>query len=780
MASPRPSTGQQPNHPYYAPSNAGTMDNHDEIHHTQRYPSPGAAQMGQDGGPFFAHQHRTSPPDSMQLSAQLSRNAAPMMATSLPDGHDPNPMTMNGSEMRAQPDTPVQYEQGAPDTNRDVSFDSATAPRKRSKTSRACDECRRKKVSLQFVTVNALSSQLIIHRFVAMRQMIQLRDHVQIAPGLLPGASLAEFRRREDLVKELADRLNTLENTVRPAQHNELQYTIMNDGGMSPRQSDYSPQMNAVAGPSGSRKRTYSMSEGLQNSTYTPAHAQRPGEGLPPIGAPSGFQSQYSPNPANGTAYPSWKRGSPGDAQRQNTSMLYESSDMRVIDQEQIDTVVDWDEGTIDEYYRIIHETLPLLANSKSQLKCRLANCSVALREAFLEAVKAAVLPSPALNFPSTAGLRSAQNAAKHLLEYQFEHNTPRTVLSNLMHLQTLILLVLAAERQGPANMNGQSGQSKAEILAHAVGLASNLKLHITPDYKKISDYSPDSDEKLSRRAWLSLVVLDRWHACGTSSPVLIPDTSVVLLPEDQMVLGTAPYQLAQLSGILGDLAFMFAAPEKLVCVPKNNAPLIDKLLQGQLRLFRSSADAAMDSPNLISLAYMHARLLIKKHMCSTQPDELLGLAHEIAGMLNSSAAPVTLLDHHFAALAALVLVDLVDIPEANDGALKGLDALSHALHIRNGHWAREDLLTWGSAVQELIQRKDRQPLPNNRDSLQHLADLAVGESRAGALHGNAAGDNAPANGAQQILETKAVTQDATALTRQGYLTVLAQQYGRL
>ncbi|KAI9702830.1 MAG: Glucose-responsive transcription factor [Candelina mexicana] len=765
MASPRPSTGQQPNHPYYAPSSAGTMDNHDEIHHTQRYPSPGAAQMGQDGGPFFAHQHRTSPPENMQLSAQLSRNAAPMMATSLPDSHDPNPMTMNGNEMRAQPGTPVQYEQGAPDTNRDVSFDSATAPRKRSKTSRACDECRRKKIRCDATddTVDKACSNCT--RTSARCQFSRIPQKRGPSKGY---------------IKELADRLHTLENTVRPAQHNDLQYTIMNDGGMSPRQSDYSPQMNAVAGPSGSRKRTYSMSEGLQNSGYAPAQAQRSGEGLPPIGAPSGYQSQYSPNPANGTAYPSWKRGSPGDAQHQNTSMPYESSDMRILDQEQIDTVVQWDEGTIDEYYRLIHETLPLLANSKSQLKSRLANCSVALREAFLEAVKAAVLPSPVLNFPSTAGLRSAQNAAKHLLEYQFEQNTPRTVLSNLMHLQTLILLVLAAERQGPANMNGQSGQSKAEILAHAVGLAGKLKLHITPDYKRISDYSPDSDEKLFRRAWLTLIILDRWHACGTSSPVLIQDASVVLLPEDQMVLGTAPYQLAQLSSILGDLAFMFAAPEKLVCVPRANAPLIDKLLQGQLRLFRSSADAAMDSPNLVSLAYMHARLLIKKHMCSTQPDELLGLAHEIAGMLNNSAAPVTLLDHHFAALAALVLVDLVDIPEANDGALKGLDALSHALHMRNGHRAREDLLTWENAVQELIQKKDRQPLPNNRDSLQHLADLAVGESRAGALHGNATGDNAPANGAQQIPETKAVAHDSTALTRQGYLTILAQQHGRL
>jgi hypothetical protein len=106
--------------------------------------------------------------------------------------------------------------------------------------------------------------------------------------------------------------------------------------------------------------------------------------------------------------------------------------------------------------------------------------------------------------------------------------------------------MALEADSRGPATMRGQLGLPRAVWLGSAVGLSYYMKLHIIRCREKSSDGDPDSDEKLSRRIWWVLVTLDRWHASSTSSPLLIPDTSVVLLPEDHVLLGEAGYQLTR------------------------------------------------------------------------------------------------------------------------------------------------------------------------------------------------------------------------------------------
>ncbi len=164
--SPGPSAGQPANGPYYSSSNAGNMNNSEELHHPQRYPSPNAAQLGQGGGPFFGQPpHRLSPPDNMQLAAaQLSRSAAPMMAPSMADNQEPAAMNAASNEQTQPSNSPGAVGQ---DVNRELNSEEKTAPRKRSKTSRACDECRRKKVSPHPMTVNACCLKLINLRYVA-------------------------------------------------------------------------------------------------------------------------------------------------------------------------------------------------------------------------------------------------------------------------------------------------------------------------------------------------------------------------------------------------------------------------------------------------------------------------------------------------------------------------------------------------------------------------------------------------------------------------------------
>ena len=108
--------------------------------------------------------------------------------------------------------------------------------------------------------------------------------------------------------------------------------------------------------------------------------------------------------------------------------------------------------------------------------------------------------------------------------------------------------MFLYTELSGPGFTRMQQGMPAAASLGLAVGLAYFLKLHVSRSYTNLGGGGgdPDSSEKLCRRTWWTLVTLDRWHASSTSSPLFIPDTSTVLLPEDKNVLGESAYHLAR------------------------------------------------------------------------------------------------------------------------------------------------------------------------------------------------------------------------------------------
>ena len=331
------------------------------------------------------------------------------------------------------------------------------------------------------------------------------------------------------------------------------------------------------------------MSEGLHNSAYIQAQIQRSGERLPSIGdwpasdAPrhlphpgaalhvpsssqsdanhisSNYRSQVSPN---GTAQTLWRYGQSDLGRRESVSMAFESND-RALDQDHNDTF-EWDEEVIDEYvtklawnlqdaktivtryYRIIHPTYPILPLSTTRLRSRLLDCPPVLRAAFLEALYATVRSSPASTLRPARDAQGARKASELITGFQFETHASHFKSTNLIYLQTMILMVLEADNH--ATQRGQSGPPRAVWLGAAVGLSYTLKLHINPSRTRYSLNDPDSDENLGRRNWCILAILDRWHAVSTSSPLLIPDSSVILMPEDQSLLGDSVYHLLRKS----------------------------------------------------------------------------------------------------------------------------------------------------------------------------------------------------------------------------------------
>ena len=130
---------------------------HSDMPPAPSYPSPNAAQLGQGTMQYYSNRQLTT--DEL-LSAELSREASgPGLGDGSSNGvqhgqsmvlgsSNAGDMGRPSSEDHQQHQHMLQFTAGQQvgvDPNHDLSYGDQSA-RKRSKISRACDECRRKKV----------------------------------------------------------------------------------------------------------------------------------------------------------------------------------------------------------------------------------------------------------------------------------------------------------------------------------------------------------------------------------------------------------------------------------------------------------------------------------------------------------------------------------------------------------------------------------------------------------------------------------------------------------
>ena len=393
-----------------------------------------------------------------------------------------------------------------------------------------------------------------------------------------------------------------------------------------------------------------------------------------------------------------------------------------------------------------------------------------------METLYAAVRSFPRGKAAVSPSLHATKKATDLIAASQFESAATRTNATNLIYLQTMVLMAVEADNHGPAVVRGQPGPPRAVWLGSAVGLAYHLRLHMGRTGEKPTvDEDLDSDEQMGRRNWWVLVMMDRWHAASTSSPLLIPDTSVALLPEDKVLLGDTAFHLARLSSILGHLASTFTATSPELSPTSASAPFISKLLHGELDRFREFIHPSLSSQPLVHLSYWHVLLLTNWHTPSSLPRDLLGPVKQLVTILNTTSIPSTPLNHHFAALAALTLVELADASETRDEARTSLQNLTEALDRRSS--PSDETTSWDDVMRGMIRKRKQSSSKTtsgtasgsksaDQGSLQHLADLAVrGEQRS-------------STSPPQTATEKTQVPEHTALTRSGYLTVLARDSG--
>ncbi len=100
--------------------------------------------------------------------------------------------------------------------------------------------------------------------------------------------------------------------------------------------------------------------------------------------------------------------------------------------------------------------------------------------------------------------------------------------------------MAIATESSGPVHNRNTSW------IAEAVSIATYLNLHQSHRFELGRTADEDSSPRVARRVWLSLVVLDRFHASSTASPLLVGEDSARLVASDEENLGPDAYHLVR------------------------------------------------------------------------------------------------------------------------------------------------------------------------------------------------------------------------------------------
>ncbi|KAK0641069.1 hypothetical protein B0T16DRAFT_430990 [Cercophora newfieldiana] len=520
-----------------------------------------------------------------------------------------------------------------------------TPPRKRSKVSRACDECRRKKIKCDAQS-DALEQPCSNCR----------RSSAQCLFSRVPqkrGPS-------KGYIKELADRINTIEGKL----GGSVVESIL-EGAIrrTPTETFPSPQPADE-----SRKRQFSSISGDSFPTPTSASGRGPPwptehRAIRPF-IPQDRSLTYAANDL--APKPTVLPAIPNDSlpPRAEPSILDGISDGLSQDPlQQPERVREIDDQVFNCYLAAIHPTFPILARTKARVQSLISQCPPSLQDAFCDAFLD--FTRPFLQLPGLIIGETIASAHRSLLDWELEQH-PRTPATDLVYFQTTVMMALDQDR-GRARAFPQ-----AALIGKAAGIGLSQKLHLaSPDPVPSLEFDPDSDHNVALRAWWALVSFDRWHAIATGVPVSISNDTAVVLPGLRYIVGDGAYQLIQLSHVIG--SFVMLAQTKEADVDHRGARIMSSLALSVIEQQRLQFPAALEEAHFqhIYLAYWHTRLLADMFSPKTRMDNIMHDCENLIRLMANPPQPPGPLYDHFRILLSLILIELTKISETRDSATK-------------------------------------------------------------------------------------------------------------
>ncbi|KHO01668.1 C6 finger domain-containing protein [Metarhizium album ARSEF 1941] len=658
--------------------------------------------LGQDDATSQHHASRPANLEELQLAAQLGQGLA---GTSILPATDPN-MTVEDPSMRnimPHPDaeqhhTP-SYVQEAPPTDPmaqhqmpvtagptlppQYAMGEGIPPRKRSKVSRACDECRRKKIKC-----DAQSDSGETPCSSCARSSIRcLFSRVPQKRGPSKG-----------YIKELADRIHSIENKLESEGNlsqddiDKLFATDRSRHSSGPEDSTRKRPFSAVslgdhAAPTTVRQAPWAS----QARSRSIQSASGRGEGPDQESGNSSLAPQ--PTPIKSDETPRTQRA--------------DSADVPMMDGEDATAV---DEQAFQDFLTAVQPLYPVLPTDLARVQSLLSQANGPVRSAFSLAL-------------SGIGQPSSENTkiASSLLHEWESSDAPSSRATDIVHAQTLLMLVIDADWRGKSTL--------PFLLSRAIALANLMELWKSPLVDSTTEH--DSHDQLCVRIWWSLVLMDRWHAAGTGQPTQIPDRSAIVPAYLENVIGEVPFHLLRLSKLLNRISFVIGTLQTGSYTAE--APMA-AILTDYIENYREDLPAHIDAAAypMIHLAYWHCRLLVTMLTPGATPKEIIWPTKELAHLLSVTPELKGPLSIHFVSLATMSLSKLAKTEATREDAV---DMIKEIIDRHSGgHWdGVKDKLADG-----LRPTSSSAAGTAASQGLQHLADLAT------AHEGLAAGEEVP------------------------------------
>ena len=448
-------------------------------------------------------------------------------------------------------------------------------------------------------------------------------------------------------------------------------------------------------------------------------------------------------------------------------------------------------------YHVKIHPVFPILPHSKERLLEILHQCSREVQEVFLYSLYTVTRTNMDRIVSGFEKVTSFDNAQDLLLYYTRQPALVRSTPVNMIWLQTTLLMILDCDSRGPDNFVLKDGVPKHTLIQSATKLGSDMaKSFGQLKTQRSSDPDMDSDANLTRRNWISLIILTRWYAISVADPSVLGNHEIGGR-EDERVAGSVttgvgcmsevpiPSSVTLLTFHLAYSAFLaemvtMATLDHNICqtntglgrmVGANLAASLERLTEIQdLRGFHAPEELPSNSflESLQNQLHWTIRLLIKRHIFVYSPYEIIYSAEEVIDELHKATMQsrlATPFDLHSLALASMTLLEATVLPEYANECWDGLNKVEEILDRRAkrnaGAAEFEDVFTtpgWDTKIRIFLewrriksqesQLQDHNlnkssssaaPMgPNEQRSLQHLADLAVGAEDSVAANTNA------------------------------------------